>query len=96
MADQFSVVPPVQQVPVSIVVADRGFVYVGRATVDERNNVLIREAKCIRVWGTTEGLAQLALQGPQSKTILDKAGTVRIPSHAVMHTIECDQSKWGS
>ena len=89
----FNVVPQ-QEVPISIVVADKGFVYVGRATVDERNNIVIRNCHNIRIWGTKKGLGELALEGPKANTVLDVTGTVRIPSHAVMHVIEVDQSKW--
>ena len=65
-----------------IIVADRGWVFVG-PTVDEADGgVTISPAKCVRVWGTDNdrpGLGYLALNGPTAKTKLDPSGTVRIP-----------------
>lgn len=75
-----------------IVVLDRGFVYVG-AVKDAGDNLVITGAKCIRRWGTTNGLGQLAESGPTSNTVLDPAGTVTAPKRAVIHLIEC-KTKW--
>ena len=77
----------------AIVVLDRGFVYVGNVTVDD-DGCIITNASNIRVWGTTQGLGQLALSGPTAKTVLDEVGTVRAPRHAVIHLIETEASKW--
>lgn len=77
---------------IKIVVADRGFVYVG--VVDESESfVTLRNAKNIRVWGTTKGLGEL-VNGPLANTILDSVGTVRIPMRAVISLIDVEQSKW--
>ena len=59
-----------------IVVLQRGWVVVGDVTIDGEN-VTIRDASTIRIWGATKGLGELALTGPTSKTILDPTGTVR-------------------
>ena len=67
-----------------IVVADRGWVFVGDTTTDEEGNVTISNAKVIRVWGTTKGLGQLALEGSQKDTVLDDSGVVRVPSGSVI------------
>jgi hypothetical protein len=77
----------------AIVVADRGFVYVGYVEVDDQWCV-ITEAFNVRKWGTTGGLGQLAQEGPQEGTVLDPAGTVRVPLRAVMHLIDTEASKW--
>ena len=66
----------------AIVVLDRGFVYVGKTEVDD-SWCVITEARNIRQWGTTQGLGELALNGPQPKTVLDAVGTVRAPLRAV-------------
>lgn len=82
--------------PCQIVVADRGWVFVGNATRDE-NGISIANARCIRYWGTSEdkpGLGYLALNGPTSKTKLDPSGTVRIPTHAIVATFDTDSAKW--
>jgi hypothetical protein len=58
-----------------IIVADRGWVFVG-SCVDELNGTItITNAKNLRVWGTTRGLGQL-VDGPTSETIWDEYGTV--------------------
>ena len=77
----------------AIVVADRGFVYVGDADHDGEWCV-VTDARNIRYWGTERGLGQLALEGPNDKTKLDAVGVVRIPSHAVMHIIDTECAKW--
>ena len=76
-----------------IVVADRGFVYVGKMTWDGEF-ALVEDARNIRYWGTTKGLGELALGGPNPKTILDPVGAVRIPCRAVINIIDTDEKKW--
>lgn len=76
----------------AIVVLDRGFVYVGQVEHDGEWCV-IREAKNIRVWGTTNGLLEL-VNGPTPKTVLDGIGTVRAPAKAVIHLIDTEAAKW--
>lgn len=78
-----------------IAVLDRGFVYVGLCALDA-GVLTITDARCIRRWGTTAGLGQLALTGPTEKTVFDHAGTIRAPSNAVMHLIDCDATVWAA
>lgn len=84
---------PAPSGPIKIVVLDRGFVYIGRVEVDS-DFVVINSAQNIRAWGTTNGLGELALEGPKSGTKLDKVGTVRAPMRALISFIEVDVSKW--
>lgn len=77
---------------IKIVVADRGFVFIGRVK-HEPDFVVVTNAKNIRVWGTTKGLGEL-VAGPTSKTVLDAIGTVRIPNRAVIAIVDVEQSKW--
>ena len=76
----------------AIVVLDRGFVYIGKTTV-EGDWCVIEGAKNIRAWGTTKGLGEL-VSGPTSDTILDQVGTVRAPMRAVISIIDVDAGKW--
>lgn len=78
-----------------IVVLDRGFVYIGH-TSDDGRYVRIRNAHCIRRWGTTAGLGQLAREGKQSDTKLDAAGDVLAPFSELKHLIRCEAGKWKS
>ena len=79
---------------IKIVVADRGFVYIGHVEMTG-DFVVLRNASNIRVWGTTNGLGEL-VGGPTSKTTLDKVGTVRIPMRAVISILDVEQAKWNS
>lgn len=76
-----------------IVIAQRGWVFVGNV---ERSgdDVIITNANCIRRWGTTKGLGELAAGGPKSVTVLDPLGTVRLHALAVVASIDCEESKW--
>ncbi len=58
-----------------IIVADRGWIFVGDCIDLVDGRVEIRNAKNIRRWGTTKGLGQLA-NGPTSSTQSDEYGTV--------------------
>ena len=77
---------------IKIVVADRGFVYVGRMKETEQF-ITLYNAKNIRQWGTTKGLGEL-INGPLPNTKLDSVGTVRIPMRAVISIIDVEQAKW--
>lgn len=76
-----------------IVVLDRAWIYIGYL---ERNDddYTLTKASCIRLWGTTKGLGQLALEGKTKDTILDSAGTIHFTVHSLINIIDCDQSKW--
>jgi hypothetical protein len=77
---------------IKIIVADRGFVYVGYCE-EQENFVRLTHAKNIRVWGTTNGLGEL-VSGPLANTKMDAVGTLRIPNRAVISIIDVDQKSW--
>jgi hypothetical protein len=79
----------------AIVVADRGYVYVGEITVED-DFCIVEKAMNIRRWGTMAGLGQLSKSGPQPETVLDDYGTVRIPMRAVISIIDTEALKWPS
>ena len=74
--------------PQQIVVLDRGWVLVGK-TAEDGDTLVITDARCIRYWGTTAGLGQLAESGPTDKTKLDPLGRVVAPLRAVIAIIAC-------
>ena len=81
---------------IKIAILQRGWVIVGRF---ERNNVSsdckMSNASIIRIWGTTNGLGEIAKNGPTDKTKLDKCyGIVQLDYLTVVATIDCDQAKW--
>ena len=59
-----------------IIIADRGWVFVGSCVTNSDGTVTITNAKNIRKWGTSRGLGEL-VNGPLSGTAADPYGTVR-------------------
>ena len=59
-----------------IIVADRGWVFVGQCEDQDDGSVIIRNCRNIRRWGTTCGLGEL-VNAPTSETVVDTYGTVR-------------------
>lgn len=76
-----------------IVIAQRGWVFVGRWSQDGEI-VTLTDAKNIRTWGTTKGLGQLAQIGPTNATVLDPAGTVRMHILGVVATLDTQVTTW--
>lgn len=72
-----------------IVVLDRGFVYVGKVSLNGET-LTINNARNIRRWGTTKGLGEL-VDGPTPNTKLDQVGKVIAPMRAVIHLIQCNK-----
>ncbi len=79
---------------IRIVIGQRGWVWVGRYAATE-NEVVIHNARCIRYWGTTKGLAEL-VNGPLGKTKLDPPSTIRMHPLAVLATMGVNAAKWDS
>jgi hypothetical protein len=78
------------QIGFRIAVLDRGWVIAGNC-VREAEVLRIDNAKCIRRWGTTKGLGEIAETGPTDKTVLDPIGTVDVPWAAVKILIVCQR-----
>lgn len=80
--------------PMTITVLDRGWVFVGRLDNKVEGGIRLSNAACIRRWGTTKGVGELALHGPQSSTVLDEAGTVTVPASSVVCLIDTSEELW--
>ena len=78
----------------AILVADRGFVWVGHVATGGGYHT-ISYAQNIRVWGTTRGLGEL-VSGPTPETKLDPVGTIHCPDRAVIAVIPVDCAAWSS
>lgn len=79
---------------IKIVVLQRGWIVVGRF---ERKDTQckLHNASVIRIWGTTNGLGEIAEAGPTSSTKLDKCkGVVEFDYMTVVLTIDCRGEKW--
>jgi len=49
----------------------------------------ITEAAVIRVWGTTKGLGEIALEGHTPRTVMDPCGEVTLNERHVLFRIKC-------
>lgn len=81
---------------IKIVILQRGWIVVGRF---ERNgsDCKMSNASVIRTWGTTNGLGEIAKNGPTGSTKLDKCyGVVQFDYLTVVATIDCEQKEWES
>lgn len=76
-----------------IIVAQRGWVYIGEYRKDGTDHVL-ENAQVIRRWGTTKGLGQLAQEGPIENTKLDPLGTVRVHELAAVALVDVTSTNW--
>ena len=79
---------------IKIVVLQRGWIVVGRF---ERNgsDCKMSNASVIRIWGTTNGLGEIAKKGPTGSTKLDKCyGIVQFDYLTVVATIDCEAKEW--
>lgn len=79
--------------PLRIVIAQRGWVFVGRFHQDG-DQVTLSDASNVRRWGTKSGLGELAAKGPLADTVLDPAGTVRLHALSIVAQIDCAEEKW--
>lgn len=78
---------------IKIVILQRGWVVIGRYHEDGDYGVLV-DAYVIRRWGTSEGLGELALQGKQKETKLDKTGVIRFHKLTTVALIDCNEDMW--
>ena len=77
-----------------IFVLTSGWVLIGRTVSVSDNGQTIEDGSCIRAWGTSHGLGELALNGKTERTTLDYFGRGYINNAALLYTIDCDESKW--
>src|SRR3990167_11428151 len=73
----------------TILVLQRGWVVVGDLVEDTDSKVRLDNASVIRRWGTTKGIGQLALEGPQKATVLDPCGVVEAHPQTIVMWIPC-------
>jgi hypothetical protein len=76
-----------------IVILQRGWVYVGDY-YKTGTECKLENASCIRAWGTSKGLGELAENGPLSGTKLDPCPTVNFHHFGEVHTILCNKKSW--
>lgn len=81
-----------QDSQIEIVIAQRGWVFVGRVTKDGQE-LTIRDGFNVRRWGTTSGLGELAAKGPLESTKLDVVLEVKLHELAVVARLKCS-AEW--
>ena len=79
----------------ALVVADRGFVWVGKVRTTS-DWVEIEAGRAVRRWGTSEGLNELANKGPLTNTRLDAAADLKVNRKALIAIIPCEVDKWAA
>ena len=77
-----------------IVCTDYKGVFFGYAADTTGDVIHLKDARMAIYWGTTKGIGQLALEGPQSTTKIDEAGTVTVPRTAIIALIDVVEAKW--
>jgi len=87
--DQVDVKPTTKQ----IVVLQRGWVVIGdiSKTAEE---VTIKNCSVIRIWGTSNGLGEIAENGATAKTKLDKCPNMTVHPLSVVLYMNVNISNW--
>lgn len=79
---------------IRIIILPRGWNLVGEYSCVS-GVCTIKNASVIRRWGTSNGLGELAKNGPLPNTILDECnGDVEILQTNIIATINCEYTKW--
>jgi hypothetical protein len=78
---------------IRIVVLQRGWIFIGKY-YQSGSQCELRNAYCIRRWGTERGLGELAEEGKKESTLLDKTGNVKFHELTVVCSILCNKSQW--
>jgi len=76
-----------------IAVLQRGWVYIGYIT-QTGDDYTLTDGACIRRWGTTKGLGQIAKEGPTSNTELEPVTQVLFHEAGKVLMIKAKESKW--
>jgi hypothetical protein len=77
-----------------ILVLQRGWVVVGDVIDELEDRLELANASVVRRWGTSRGLGQLALEGPQKTTVLDPCGAVLVHPLSIVMQIPCKEEAW--
>ena len=76
-----------------ILVLQRGWVVVGDVH-QELTTVSVSNCSEIRVWGTSNGLGELAENGPLSETVLDKCPPAQVHELSIVLRMNVNESNW--
>lgn len=81
--------------PTHIAIVESGWVFaVNCPGAKLGEHIEAREARVIRKWGTTDGLAQLAIKGPTTETALELCSVISIPANKVLFLMDVTSAGW--
>jgi hypothetical protein len=81
--------------PIRIAVLQRGWVVVGRHSKDGEIHRM-EDANVVRRWGTTQGLGQIAQDGPTTSTVLDPCPPITVHELTIVLLMECEARSWST
>jgi len=84
-----------RELGIRIVVLQRGWVVVGRLA-QRGSEMRITSGHCVRRWGTSLGLGELAKDGPRAETKLDPLPETRFHELTVVLSLLCRSESWES
>lgn len=76
-----------------IAVLQRGWVFIGEVT-QVGDDYTLENGACIRRWGTSKGLGEIASGGPTTNTQLEPVPTVNFHEAGKVLLIKAEDSKW--
>lgn len=79
-----------------LIVADRGHVWTAEGASFDAEFAYLTGAQAVRRWGTTQGLNQLANEGPQTSTKLDAKADLMVSRKAIIAVIPSEAEKWAA
>lgn len=83
----------VAQTTKQIVVLQRGWVVIGDVEKTD-SEIKINNCSVIRIWGTSNGLGEIAENGPTSKTKLDPCPPIVVHPLSVVLFMNVNERKW--
>lgn len=76
-----------------IVILQRGWVVVGDFS-QSGSECSIKDGAVVRRWGTSKGLGELAVEGPQPNTVLDPIPLMKFHELTIVARLECNSNAW--
>ncbi len=79
---------------IKIAILQRGWVAIGRYSVDKAGDCHLDNAKIIRIWGTTKGLGEIAEDGPTASTKLDDCPAITFHPMTAVYLMDTNEEAW--
>ena len=79
---------------IKIAILQRGWVAIGRYSVDKNGDCHLDNAKIIRTWGTTKGLGEIAEGGPTSSTKMDECPAISFHPMTAVYLMDVNEDAW--